>query len=387
MGGVHSQRRSAVIVGAGVAGLSAAHALKRAGYMVDVYEQAAALEPRGAALSLWPNAQEALGRIGMLEPILSIGAPINALSIIMASGEPLSKPMSLPQAGLIVARTDLQRALSEHLTETLHLGLEVIDLLGDPAAPSVMVDGQTVRADLVVDAGGLHSRIADRLIGNPAYFRGAAGVVAIADSADAAPPSCGVEYLGTGERAGLMPLSGNRSYWWFMCNQTDPAAEIALDEIGRRTRNWPAALKFAIAHTRNESAHHVAVFARRKPSRLGRGNVICVGDAAHAMDPNQGQGACQALEDAAVLGALAKNIEPQEILPAFERVRRARVRMIVDRSAFWSHAAHGSTIVQKLVRGLVRLTPSGMLERSMEEVHHMPASLSRWERKCADRRI
>jgi 2-polyprenyl-6-methoxyphenol hydroxylase-like FAD-dependent oxidoreductase len=201
----------------------------------------------------------------------------------------------------------------------------------------------------------------------------AAGVVAISDAASIAPVYCGMEYLGNGARAGLMPLPGGRSYWWFMHDQPDRLATISIEQVGQRTRSWPGELRHAVSHTRPDNSHAIAVLARDPPARLGRGNIICIGDAGHAMDPNLGQGACQALEDAAVLGDLAANLKPEQILPAFELARLARIRMIMERSVFWSHAAHGSVWVQKLVRGLVRLTPPGMLNRSMEAVHRMPA--------------
>jgi 2-polyprenyl-6-methoxyphenol hydroxylase-like FAD-dependent oxidoreductase len=309
--------------------------------------------------------KEALRRIDMLDAILSVGAPIDDLSILLASGDRLIDPMVLEEPGLIVARAELQAALAAPLKDALHLGSEVVEVPGDPQAPSVRVGERRVEADLIIDASGLHSKIAEGFFGAQAYFRGAVGVVAIADAKTVNPLGCGVEYLGTGERAGLMPLPGDRSYWWFMVNSDDPSAKIGIDEITKRTRNWPEALKYAIANTSAADAHPVAVCARKKPSSLGKGSVICVGDAAHAMDPNQGQGACQAIEDAAVLAALAQKLPPRELLPAFEQARLARIRLIVGRSAFWSHAAHGSAIVQHLVRGLVRLTPPAAIERSM----------------------
>src|SRR5262245_27690906 len=85
-----------------------------------------------------------------------------------------------------------------------------------------------------------------------------------------------------------------RTYWYFICDQSDEDATLSLDEVARRTRDWPAAFKAAVART--ECAYPVAIHARGRPSRLGRGQVICIGDAAHGMEPTLGQGACQGLE-------------------------------------------------------------------------------------------
>jgi 2-polyprenyl-6-methoxyphenol hydroxylase-like FAD-dependent oxidoreductase len=90
------------------------------------------------------------------------------------------------------------------------------------------------------------------------------------------------------------------------------------------------------------------------------------------MEPTLGQGACQGLEDAAILSELATRLKPSEILDAFERLRLSRLQTIMARSSFWTHAAHGPLILQKLVRTITRLTPARVLDRSMEAIHQMP---------------
>src|SRR5262249_45910868 len=112
--------------------------------------------------------------------------------------------------------------------------------------------------------------------------------------------------------------------------------------------------------------------SERVRDSLCRGRqVICIGDAAHGMEPTLGQGACQGLEDAAILSELATRLKPSEILDAFERLRLSRLQTIMARSSFWTHAAHGPLILQKLVRTITRLTPARVLDRSMEAIHQM----------------
>lgn len=364
--------RDAIIIGAGIAGLAAGTALRRAGYQVTLYEKASSLEPQGAALSLWPNAKQALRRLGMLAPVEAVSAHIDFLSIAMKSGRPVTSPVPLQDPGLVVQRTDLQKALAEPLHDVIHLGSAVAEVRADHQRPGVLVDDHEVSADLVVDASGVHSRIADSLVENSPSFRGFGGVVAISEPSDEPQLSSGYEWLSSGARAGLFPLRRGRTYWYFTCDQSDEDATLSLDEVAKRTPDWPAAFKAAVARTRSECAYPVAIHARGRPSRLGRGQVICIGDAAHGMEPTLGQGACQGLEDAAILSELATRLKPSEILDAFERLRLSRLQTIMARSSFWTHAAHGPLILQKLVRTITRLTPARVLDRSMEAIHQMP---------------
>jgi 2-polyprenyl-6-methoxyphenol hydroxylase-like FAD-dependent oxidoreductase len=87
-----------------------------------------------------------------------------------------------------------------------------------------------------------------------------------------------------------------------------------------------------------------SVHARGAPARLGRGRIICVGDAAHAMEPNLGQGGCQGIEDAIALGAVARRAPPEKVLRAFEALRLSRIRQVVRQSRLGAMAVHGATL-------------------------------------------
>src|SRR5262245_38144601 len=223
--------RDAIIIGAGIAGLAAGTALRRAGYQVTLYEKASSLEPRGAALSLWPNAKQALRRLGMLAAVEAVSAHIDFLSIAMKSGRPVTSPVPLQDPGLVVQRTDLQKALAEPLHDVIHLGSAVTEVRADHLRPGVLVDDHEVSADLVVDASGVHSRIADSLVENSPSFRGFGGVVAISEPSDEPQLSSGYEWLSSGARAGLFPLRRGRTYWYFTCDQSDEDATLSLAEL------------------------------------------------------------------------------------------------------------------------------------------------------------
>ena len=110
----------------------------------------------------------------------------------------------------------------------------------------------------------------------------------------------------------------------------------------------------AVARTSADSLIRIPICSRPMPRVMGRGRVICIGDAAHAMEPNQGQGACQAIEDAWLLGVLAQRLSPDAILPQFQKRRLPRVRGYWRDSAIVGRAAHSASRPQ---RTLLKTTP------------------------------
>ncbi len=106
---------------------------------------------------------------------------------------------------------------------------------------------------------------------------------------------------------------------------------------------------------------------RLRRSPVGRS---CIGD--DRMEPNLGQGACQALEDAAALGVVAALTPPDQMLAAFEKLRLRRVRAIVRQSAEGRPGAHESRPARALLRAVLRAMPAAVTDRVAQAVHTMP---------------
>ena len=366
--------RTAVVIGGGIAGLSAAIGLRDAGYAVELYEQAARIEPLGAALSLWPNAVAALRRLGALDRIAAEAAPISAMLLATRDGRSLLGPWPVGpalhgEAAYLATRALLQDALAAALGDIpVHLGRRVASVRDTEVT---FGDGEVVRADLVVAADGLRSATGDALLGNPVRASGYGGVLALSDPVDG-PPLGGLaaEYWGRGERFGVFDLGGERRYWFYMHHQ--PASTPTHAALLVKAADWPAPVAAAIAATPAERLIPVSIAARPTPRRLAQGRVICVGDAAHGMEPNLGQGACQALEDAAVLGALAARLPPDEIALAFDRARRRRVTGMMRRAREGGLAVHGPCPVQIAIRAALRLTPVALHRRMVAAFYRLP---------------
>ena len=181
------------------------------------------------------------------------------------------------------------------------------------------------------------------------------------------------EYQADGERFGVFDIGGGRLYWFYMHDM--PAGDVgnlARDQLAARAADWPAPVRAAIAATPPDRLLPFAIHARPAPRRLGQGRILCVGDAAHAMEPNLGQGACQTLEDAVALGAVASSYAPEAILPAYEKLRLRRIRDFVRQSSDGHHSAHGDRLKQRIVRAALRATPAAIERLVLARMHTMP---------------
>jgi len=335
----------AAIVGGGVGGLAAAIALDRAGVEVEVFEQAPAIEPVGASLSLGPNAVRLLDELGQGEGLRRVGAVPDTVDLLRwddgallhrsTLGPPMAERFGAPQLDFF--RPDLQQVLLDAVPAgALRLGSEVVAVEQDGSAASVVLrDGSRVAADVVVAADGVRSPIRQQLIGAESpVFSGTVvyrGVARRDDVADLHPARQNVYWLGP-QRHGVsywlshgellaVTLATREAEWsresWTLEAPVEEALEFVADWDGpfrERLRRCPVMLRSA-------------VFIREPIEHWSFGRITLLGDAAHAMEPFQAQGAAQAVEDAYVLAACLSGLgetDPVGALRRYERIRLAR---------------------------------------------------------------
>ena len=335
--------RSAVVAGAGIGGLTAAVALRRQGWHVTVLERARTLEPVGAGLALAPNALHALDVIGL-------GAGVRRLSAVQGRGglrrpngrwlvrtdlSALTARFGDPQ--LVALRPELVELLAAAVPDgALSTGVTVTGLdAGDPGQQDQNIRVRTsageLGADLVVAADGIGSIIRTALFPehpSPEY----SGFTAwrFVAPAGAGPVEC-AETWGRGAVFGTAPLADGRVYCY--ASAAESPGERHDDEaaaLKRRFGGWHDPIPGLIGSISPAQVLHDDVYWMARPlPAYHRGRVALLGDAAHAMTPHLGQGACQAIEDAVVLAAVAATPPG---LAAYTSARMSRTRMVADAS-------------------------------------------------------
>jgi 2-polyprenyl-6-methoxyphenol hydroxylase-like FAD-dependent oxidoreductase len=213
--------RKAIIIGAGIGGLAAAIALRQAGWDVSVHEQAEALLPMGAGLSIWRNAVDALDQLGCGAALAAHTQPLERVALARSDGREFAgfaTAAIVPGAPARTAtRTEIQTMLLAALGDApLHLGerLAAWEERGGVVAAR-FGNGRTEQGDLLIAADGIRSTIGAAFIGDAPYHAGYGGVLALSDSMPEARTT-GVEHGAPGERLGVFGLSGGRTYWFYM---------------------------------------------------------------------------------------------------------------------------------------------------------------------------
>lgn len=307
------------IVGAGLAGLATAAAFSRAGHEVRVFEQADGLRADGLAINLWSNATSLLPAFGI--PATRIpGEPFSRM-LLRASGREAAS-MDLSARGLPhinVERADLLSALAAALPAgAITYGVRCTD------AAALASDH-----DLVVVADGASSALRQAVTRPPRRrWTWTVWQACVAADPPGVPAGAGVSVIRPGLFAGIWRLPGRRFTWFAEQPERKPGHGMQLLQELREDAD---SLLRALAQATTEDAwiewHAQDMWPRRT---LHRGNVVLAGDAAHAMLPTLGQGACQSLEDAAALAtAVAAEDTLDLALRRYEAVRVPRVRRII----------------------------------------------------------
>ena len=308
----------AAVVGAGIGGLAAAVGLRQQGWEVTVLERARILEPVGAGLGLAPNALHALDAIGLGEKVRRFSAVQGQGGIRRPDGRwlvrtdlgALADRFGDPQ--LMALRSDLVGLLAASLPDgSLRTGVAVTGVDGlDSGRPArVFTTEGELEADLVVAADGIQSLIRTTLFPmhpGPRYSGFTAWRFVAPPTAGAGPvePS---ETWGRGTVFGVVPLADGRVY----CYASAPAPpgvrhDDETAELVRAFGTWHDPIPRLIGTVGPGDVLHDDVFWIAEPlPAYHRGRVAILGDAAHAMTPHLGQGACQAIEDAVVLASVA----------------------------------------------------------------------------------
>jgi salicylate hydroxylase len=339
--------KSIAIVGGGLAGLGTAHALKAFGLHAEVYEAAPALAEIGAAVNTSPNATKALQAIGLGDQIAAVANPSAGIfTRNMQTGEPVEfrdlrkEPLRYGAPHYTFHRADLLNVLAESVDPaSIHLDHRLTAIEErDSAIKLSFANGAVIEPEIVIAADGVRSPVRQALYGddNPTYT-GQMVWRALLKGSDVPPevlePNGHIQWVGPGCHFIAYYIRGTELV--NIVTQEDTDKWVAE---GWSTRGDPDEMRRSFPNPEPRLAKLMSIvtecskwglFTRPLTENWGRGRIQLIGDAAHAMLPNAGQGACQAFEDAYILARwLAAEDNPVDAFRHFRRVRIPRVHAV-----------------------------------------------------------
>lgn len=319
------------IVGAGVAGIAFGILATRQGHQVRLFERGRNVSCMGAGVTLWPNAMFVLQKMGLGEKVQHAGGTPCMMRQFDRKGD-LQTQFDILAVNSICgfpSVTILRRELMGLLASTL-------ESLGGGITFNCAIGAADVKKlsqafDLVVGADGRMDSVVRQALYvdkvTPRYH-GFVNVIGVGRQQEHIRNNAIDDFRGQGERFGIVPVKEGWCYWAGAWNapvdNRRPRADWR-EELYQRFRDWPAPVRNVLGSCDSASVRRIFVHDIDPLPFWHKGNVLLIGDAAHASLPTSGQGACQALEDAWSLTCLMKETDDLNIaLQNFYQLRHSK---------------------------------------------------------------
>lgn len=374
-----SDKKPILIIGGGIGGATAALALKKIGIEALVFERAPEFKEVGAGLGLWLNAVRVFDKLGIGEKIRSISQPLVYGDMCRPDGKIIMKMKisdvidSTDTGNFVMHRADLHNAILENLPDEIlytNHEFEHLEQTGETVTAHFK-NGAAFEGSLLIGSDGLHSIVRREVVGDtPLLYSGQTCYRGIADHADETSDTIR-EIQGRGIRGAVCPLTKERVYWWTAMNapagETDDPAE-RRERLLRKYQGWGFGLPEAIAATKGEILRN-DLYDREPLKNWTHGRITLLGDAAHPMQPNLGQGACTAIEDGFVLArSINEHGLNEKALLAYQTERIPRTTKIVKQSRqFGILASWENPLAVFLRETMLKLTPASATKKMIRE--------------------
>lgn len=375
----------ATIIGGGIAGLTTAVGLEKLGLDYQLYESADAFKPVGAGIILSPNALYIFDRLGLLNQLKALGHPLPRFDITDATGRILQKNRTdfalhgKRYEAIGIHRADLHQALLSHIDASkVHLA-HSLSTIDNQSGHLIFKNGKTVKPDLLMGCDGIHSAVRNALwprtnlrYSGQTCWRGIADI----DLAQVRMTNP-AEMWGNGNRFGFVPIGPNKVYWYATAvepaGQKDQSMSETKQKLSTQFRSFLPGVNEIIQATEQIMRHDLLDL---KPlQNWSMGNAVLIGDAAHAMTPNLGQGAAQSIEDAwAIVNLLKQHGQHQIALAEFAKVRKEKVTSVGTLSWRIGQATNfQNRLICQLRNSLMRLAPESAGEKQKAKLFSVPS--------------
>ena len=374
-----------LVIGGGIGGLTAAVALRQKGFAADVYEAAPELLPVGKGIWVPTNAMQVLDRLGLGGAVAAAGWPLERIEVWTAAGVRLTdvdlRPVEARYGWTTISihRAELVRVLADALPPgALHLGKRCAGFAEDAGGVTARFeDGTQARGDLLVAADGIKSVVREGLFPGVRFryagqtcYRGVAEMELPPDLARVCR-----EVWGGAARFGFSAV-GPRQVYWFApvtapADSPAPAGAELAGHLAALYGAFPDPIPEVVRRTPPGEVIRTDLYDFAPLGRWWRGRVALLGDAAHAMTPNLGQGGAQAIEDAYVLAdKLAANASAEAAFAEYERVRLPKAKHVVRTARRLGRLAHVRSPLLRAVRdAVIRWTPRRLNAKQFERLY------------------
>ena len=369
------------IIGGGVAGLTTAIGLEQLGREFIVFEQAKELKGIGAGFGLAANAMQALDLLGLKDDVEKIGFYTSSFNILDQRGNILLAPdtkklsQQYNQDNFTIHRADLHFYLLNQIpTEKVILGKKAIRFEQNADTITVFFDDEsTVKCKYLLIADGVKSPLRQQLLphSTPRYSGYTCWRATIDNSSIKLDK--GSETWGKDGRFGMTPLVGNRIYWYACVNSkaNNPVyRNYNVKDLTTHFQDYHTTIPTILAETKDVDLIWNDIIDIKPLTHLAYGNILLLGDAGHATTPNLGQGACQALEDVAVLmDELKIKDSVLQAFRNFEKRRLKRTKYITDTSKRIGEISQWDNSLMVSFRNtIMKLLPARIAQSGLSEL-------------------
>jgi 2-polyprenyl-6-methoxyphenol hydroxylase-like FAD-dependent oxidoreductase len=336
------------IIGAGIGGLTTALTLKQKGLNVNIFESSAELKPIGAGIILANNAMQVFQKLGIQDKIEKVGNKISYMKITDNQLKSLSVAnlseyeQKYGVSNIAIHRGELQKILVNEIGyNKIKLSKRLSKIEKTDLFKLTFEDNSAIESKLIIGADGLKSVVRNQVFEkstlrnpNQICWRGICEI----DLPQKYHNELN-EAWGKGKRFGFVKISDKKVYWYALANSKKlEKSDVNLTDF---FSEFHSDIFKIISATKKEQIIISDIFDLKPIDKWQSENVCLIGDAAHATTPNLGQGACQAIEDAYVLGKLLDNgMAIENTFKAYENLRRKKAHTIVNTSWTVGKIAH-----------------------------------------------
>ncbi len=371
---------SLVVIGGGIAGLTLTLSLGTE-MAVEVYDQARPEE--GAALAIAPNAMQILRELGVADAVTQSGTKVDRYQFLNQVGTVL-KVLELGRVGRrygesfwCVPRQRLIEELRDALPITVSMRTGRLTQVAQDRGQWQLnfAEGFQREAPFLVGADGMASVVRRSLLASEGALRFRHFIAFRALISMTHVPweiHSAFQVWGEGREFGFARVNEDQVYWYATIASQDavlPPVGEAKGLLRQRFSDWVEPVPSLVEATTEEDILMHAIYDRDRPPGGLSARATLIGDAAHPMTPNLGQGACQSIIDGYTLGQRLRRLNPQEAFSAYQQARWPKAAEV----AYWSRTIGGAVHLEvswlRMVRDvLFRFTPSSLLTSGLAEL-------------------